>query len=446
MWAILALVPIEIAFLWYTLKRSGFVPFPHLSLIYMIGCQISVWLVTYKIAEYRFLQTYSTYGFSKHFVALESFFAAIFFFSFFVFMPRRHMQFGARLRSSIRIPITEFGVWMFVLTLWMFHIVLAAVLNWRLVWLNETYLLMNDQRVLSAVNPGSRFLVTVLPLVGFAVFALVSVYAGRKYQYVAAALMPLAIFDYAYELGAHSRKAVMYLVVFTAISIVLNRSKKILVFAVPLIFFSLAFCLGGRVYGEHGISTIFEAGSILSRYSHYDASLGFLNLFEGSFVSGELFGSSHHASTLYKILSFSPFPSFIDGFHQILGSNIHKLGPYAPPSAILEAWWFGPPYIILLLLPQVIAGRMVVRLMERGNSTVVIAANLLMAFASYLQFTYPVRTVYRFFLIALFLAVLGALAERIHRNSHRRRSAERNSERGLSPHDPAAAQPVAVTP
>jgi hypothetical protein len=287
------------------------------------------------------------------------------------------------------------------------------VVNWKHVWLNHTYLLMNDHRVLSIDTAGTRFLMAIFPFIGFLVFALFAVYAAGRQKYISLALFPLALFDYAYQAGAHSRKAVMYLLVFAIISLLLKRRKSIFIVTLFAAAFTLAFCLGGRSYGDEGLSTFAETGPILATYAKINPADGFLNIFEGAFVTTELFSTHHESATIYKLLSFSPLPSFIDGFAQIRAANLHKLGRYSPPSAVYEAWSFGIGYVLLLLLPQVIGGRLAVNLIGRGSSPIAVAANLLMALASYVQFTYPVRTVYRYFVIALFVALLGTFANRL---------------------------------
>jgi hypothetical protein len=417
---LLTLLPFEIALLWYTLKRSGFVPFPHLQLTYMIGAQVSIYLVADHIVKYNFLRTYSSYAFEEHYIAAQMLFALIFLFTFLMFKPAPNIRFAAGLRRALQARPATFGVLVLVLVLWMYHIMVIFVVNRQAMWLNHTYLLMNDYRILSIDNAMTRFLMTLFPFVGFIVFAFFAVYVSGRQRYVAFALFPLALFDYLYQAGAHSRKAVMYLLVFAIISLLLKRNKAVIILTVGASIFTLMFCLGGRNYGDQGLSTFAETGDILATYAKINPADGFLNIFEGAFVTTEVFSRHHESATIYKILSFSPFPSIIDGFSKIRASNLHKLGRYAPPSAILEAWSFGFFYVVLLVLPQVIAGKMVVRLIGRGNSAVAVSANMLMAFASYIQFTYPVRTVYRLFLITLVLATLGTFAERLLRHNRRK--------------------------
>jgi hypothetical protein len=417
---LLAFLPLELALLWYTLKRSGFVPFPHLQLIYMIGGQICIYLVSYNIVKYNFLRTYSTYAFKEHYAASQLLLAVVFFSTFFLFLPAPNIRFADGLRRTLQFSPSSIVVLALVLLLWMYHVLIAIVLNWKYVWVNHTYLLMNDHRVLSIDNSFTSFLLSVFPLAGFIVFVFFSVYMTGKQSFIAASLFPLALFDYLYQAGAHSRKAVMYLLVFGIISLLLKRSKALVGFAFAASIFTLAFCLGGRSYGEQGFSTFADTPEILETYAKLNPADGFLNIFEGAFVTTEMFNRHPGSSMAYEVLSFSPFPSLIDGFSTIRQANLHKLGRYSPPSAILEAWAFGLPFILLLILPQIIGGRLAVGLIARGNSSMAVAINLLMTYASYAQFTYPVRTVYRFFLIALVLAVFTAIATRMQRHERAR--------------------------
>lgn len=412
---LLLIVPTEITALFLSIRRSGFVPFPHILLAYLIGCQISIFAVADGVAQYSFLATYSSYAFKTHYYRSQIFFLLIFISSIALFSPPKDAQFLKKLQMSLRrtvnIPIGDQALWFAICTLWIYHLLLFLSLHWSLVWRNSTYLLMSNERVLSIVNPFTKLLIALLPVAGLLVFVVMGLFAWRKGRYVATALLPLAVFDLLYQLGAHSRKVVLYVALFSGLSYFLRRSKMTFVIGIVTALMALIFVLGGRQYGTHGISTIFSPSSVMSPFLSRSSSFAILNLFEGSFSTTELFNRSYSSPVSYKILSFSPLPSLIDGFDQIRSAGMHKLGRYTPPSAIFEASSFGAQYILLLFLPQVIAGRLVVRLGRKGHELLAVAANIMMAFATYMEFTYPIRSVYRFFLIALALALIGRYLE-----------------------------------
>jgi hypothetical protein len=196
-----------------------------------------------------------------------------------------------------------------------------------------------------------------------------------------------------------------------------------------LAFVVLVFTLGGREYEYHGISTIFTPISVISTYFKKDPTFAILNIFQGAFNTTELITRSYESSTLYKLMSFVPLPSFIVGFGELRETQMHKLGPFSPPSAIFEAWSFGAPFIVVFIVTQILAGRLVVSLAnKKGGEFVGIVANALMAIATYLEFTYPMRQVYRMFLIAMVLAWLGHYL--VKNNLRQSRDRARNNTKG----------------
>jgi hypothetical protein len=401
----------EVPLLIYTIKRSGIVPFPHLALAYIIGCEISISLVTYNFATYKFLRTYSTYSFSTNYFESQIFFFVLFLMSFVLFAPPSKAHFAAKLRRTLQFQITDAALWMLVFSLWAFHLLLALVLNWDLVWENHVYLTMNYYPILSISTSATRFLIAIFPFVGFVVFALLGVHLFGKHRYTFLLLLPLGMFDFLYQLTAHSRKAVMYLVVLAIIPATIRKSKSALLVMIIPIILSLMICLGGRNYGDHGLSSLGETVPIIENYVQKNPAAGFLNIFEGAFATTEMFNRHPSSSLRYEVLSFSPLPSFLDGFDKIRKGEMHRLGRFAPPPAIYEASAFGLPFIILLFLPQIFAGRLAVRLIGRANTALVVTANMLMALSTYLEFTYPIRSVYRYFLLALLLGLLAAFTQ-----------------------------------
>ena len=415
---VLVLLTMQLPLFYYTFRRSGFVPFPHLLLFYLMGCEVSIYLVAGGVADYPFLVIYSSYAFESHYYASQIFFATLFLFAFAVFLPPPNVRYLSRMERTfsrartIKIPISTQGVWVGVAALWLYHLFLFMALNWSLVWKNDTYLLMNGERVLAFDNPITKFLIGVFPFSGLLIFILLGVYAWKRGQYIAAALLPLGLFDLLYQVGAHSRKSVLYILAFAGLSYMVRKDRTTAIVGAIIALITLLFCLGGRNYHQHGVSTLFMPFTILAAYFERNSFRAVFNLFEGGFNTTELFTRSYSSSTKYKIMSFLPLPSVIDGFNKIRDVQMHRLGPFSPPSAIFEVWSFGGIWILWFLFIQVTAGRIVVRLFSGGSDLIAMAANALMALATYLQFTYPMRPVNRFMVFALLLGLIGRAVAR----------------------------------
>jgi hypothetical protein len=430
---ILAIVPIEIALLYYTIRRSGLVLFPHLLLIYLIGCELSIYFVASGITNYSFLVTFSSYAFESHYVACQIFFATIFLSSFAIFLPPPNVGYVNKSfrwlakSSAIKHPLAVQTLWTVIAILWVYHFLLFLSLNWSLVWSNEVYLLMGREGILTFDNPVTKLLISALSNVGLLIFVIMGFYRGRKGTYVVAALLPLGLFDFLYKLASHSRKAVLYIIIYAGLAYLIRRSRVTAAIGIVVAVLTLLFCLGGRTYGHHGFSSLLTPVAVISNYFKRDPSFAILNVFEGSFNTTELFNRTYTSSTQYKILSFLPLSSLVDGFDKIRDVQMHKLGPFSPPSAIFEAWSFGAPFVALFVITQIIAGRIVVTTLKKGNEFLAIAANALMAVTTYLEFTYPLRPVYRMVVIAL---LLGLIARRFAPRQHKPANVNVRTRRG----------------
>ncbi len=109
-------------------------------------------------------------------------------------------------------------------------------------------------------------------------------------------------------------------------------------------------------------------------------------------------------SEQYKLLSFSPLPSFFDGFDRIPEASEIRLGPVCPMSAVAELANFGPVYWLAYSVGYIsmvafINSRFVVM---RTSPVMVMAANGLFTIFAIVGFTYPLRNVSRMFVYISF--------------------------------------------
>src|SRR5262249_12338787 len=113
----------------------------------------------------------------------------------------------------------------------------------------------------------------------------------------------------------------------------------------------------------------------------------------------------------YKILAFSPLPSFVDGYSSIRSDSEQRLHDYVPMSGIGELYHFGWLYICVLLVGLTMFIRAHTALAAKAP-VIFIVCNFLIMFSLYVLFSYPVRNALRFFWIAVILFVAADFAKR----------------------------------
>ena len=131
------------------------------------------------------------------------------------------------------------------------------------------------------------------------------------------------------------------------------------------------------------------------------------NFFGGGFVMAEIFQRSNlYYPICTKILSFSPFPSFIDGFSSLLSFE-HRVYTYGPFSSFAEAYQFGWGYLAFLLLFLSMLVYQTTK-MWRNNPTILSFFFLVPYYYSIIRMqAYPIRNVFRILLLALILAIIS---------------------------------------
>ncbi len=107
----------------------------------------------------------------------------------------------------------------------------------------------------------------------------------------------------------------------------------------------------------------------------------------------------------YKLLSFSPFPSMIDGFGHVRHLE-HRVNMFAPFSNFAEAYHFGPGYFVALLLILFVSLIILSRFWQRyrgGFAFFLLAPAYFMFLRMHL---YPLRGTFRWLLASLVAVVV----------------------------------------
>ncbi|MDE2561271.1 MAG: hypothetical protein KGL48_03395 [Sphingomonadales bacterium] len=443
----IVLIPILIIegfLLLWSSRRAGLFPYPHMILIYLMGSQIALAAVAGGV-EYPFLALYSTYAFADHLTSFVLLYFAIFLLIVGTQSPPAGRRFDllqglrSRLAGLVGADESRGAILTAIAAMYAHLLMIALSVHPSVIWYNTTYLSMSNEAVLRSVNAITLFTIQTNKFVGIVAAAFFGYYWARRRYEMAAIVAPLAIFHFLYELGGHSRLAVLYTVI-VALALFIYRGNKLQFGAlIGMAIAILLFCLQGRSEPAQGISSIADFPQVLLRSFSENGSTSFLNVFEGAFVTSEIGRYFPTFPATYKILSFSPFPSFIDNFDVLRERAQVPLQHYVPASAFLEVDAFGPPYVVLYVVTQLVAGKLSVLYLSRRRDLTAIVVNLLMLSAAYIQFTYAVRTVYRLFVIAGVISVVGLYVSRSMGRSRDRRMRSRQRAR---PDQPGAGEPA----
>lgn len=300
-----------------------------------------------------------------------------------------------------------------ILTRWSVIVIMYAVIvaniiciDFDVMWSNDTYLLMNSPEGYNA----SAQMVTImrfgLGLIGaLGAFSLPVLFASNdKAKFFC--ILPLWLFVFLFQLSAHSRSAAVYAFILCMSIIIFSRIPKFLSILTSLIFiFSIViFALEGRSQDLHGIGELFT--SVYLAYQSFDITTlmsAIINIFQGIFSTGDALLYDVEHDYMYKILSISPLPSFIDGFDQIREAYEIRLHLFIPMSAIAELYNFGLFFSLPVLMFYYWLLRESVKLLRSHNNVISIFINVYIFVIFVMANAYPLRNVFRQLIISLLM-------------------------------------------
>jgi hypothetical protein len=390
-------VAVEVVLIIIALRRFGFAPLPGLALIYFLVAQISLTLVYNDLAFNAFMESYSRGGvYTYYFQTMMLYFAASILMaaSFWKGMFRS----GAQRVGSIHVDITRFAKVMPMINAavgaltGIVLIVFAMVADWEMIWSNYTYLSMTRADVITV--PSFAILPNLLPLFAIVTAVLGAINLAMRRPIPAIFFNVIWVAISLYFLASHQRVAIVppaaMVVVLSIVSTGSHPIAKILTITYTVLAYAVALTGRGRT-AHHGLSSLFEVSDQFSGFGLFDlATKLLLNVSEGAFVVAEGFARAASYPPIYKILSFSPLPSFIDKFSEINRLYQVRLSPYAPFSGITEAYFFGPAYLTALIVIYLGAFWIYRRVTER-NRYLGLAIGLLVLLATVQVFAYPLR-------------------------------------------------------
>lgn len=402
-------------------KKAGALPFPTGFIFILFISQIVFALVHENILVFNMEAVMDYGGLKENYTFIQTLYTAIAAFSLLVLIGKFETIKSVKvdipaIRTLSQRKGMKIGIIISLLFIFIHFILFLIVADWETLWSYKVYLSsIVDQRMfqffgstLSETIIRSALAVAILSSVCFCL----SSNMGSPILKVVSAFYSL--FYYLFFFSEHSRAAVL-VPAFIGMNYFVMRPnvRKYLVPVFTIIFFfTLASAGEGRGHSEHGFA------SIPSNFSRYfsenigDESLSVVvNLCEGIFSTAESLQIKAPFNSQYKILTFSPLPSFIDGFSDIRKSSEHRLHAYVPMSGIGEAINFGWPAFVLLIL--------IYFLLIRSHSaiaktypTLFLLCNFLILFSLYHLLAYPLRNGLRFAWIAWFIILIGRLRGR----------------------------------
>lgn len=296
-------------------------------------------------------------------------------------------------------------------------------LRWSVTWSNHVYTMMNS---------GDGYIVS--PKLGMVILSLAtnSVYisaiflarrvavkgTGQPYFWLACYVWILI-----YQLSSASRSGAAALaVLFIFIGVISEKKRPLLMTFLALAFFnSYASAISARSVQNLGLSEL--PGNLILPYTAKSGiSLTELigNFFTGAFVTGDGLAYSTTYSTMFKLLSLSPFPSVVDGFNNYVDETA-MLSAVVPMSSFSEVVHFGPFYFCLFWGAIFITSRKLISSRAKLGLFYYFACAFQILFIIEAS-TYPTRNTFRQVIYLYFIAVV--IVEVINSREQKRRELE----------------------
>jgi len=163
---------------------------------------------------------------------------------------------------------------------------------------------------------------------------------------------------------------------------------------------------GGFEQGFYGFLLQVDGFSIVDDSSQLSKLLA--NVFGGYIVLAESLDIGWFYEPGYILRAFSPFPSFIDGwdaYHQDVG----RINSFVPFNSLAEIYFFGWWLVVLSSVFFFCSILRIEYLSRRYASTFTVAAFVVFIYVFLAAFFYPLRNIFRVYLICIVLYEVSAL-------------------------------------
>jgi hypothetical protein len=423
-----------------SVKKAGFFPFPSGLILFLAVSQVMLLLFFEGIVPYGMHLLYSYGGLQANYTTVQLIYTSTAIIALLTLIGKFKILKSSNLAGELAQLLTardksRFLSSMLMVLLCSFHFLLFLLLSdWDKLWLHHVYMepYIDYDWVDVFGDELSDMVMRTTSLWAILSTLCVCRLIGTRHTFLKLIANAMSIFYFFLLLSLHSRAAAFVPVLLATNYMVLRLRRRRTM--VPIMIFiavvALVGALGGRETDRHGLSTLPE--TILSPFASLDpfdqikgTGIGIfqvlMDLCQGAIVTAESLQPTGDFILSYKILAFSPFPSFIDGYSSIRGTSEHRLHEYVPMSGAGEVFHFGWMYACILLIGLTVLIRAHTRIAEK-NPAMFILCNFLIMFSIYLLFSYPLRNSLRYYWIAVALYV-GAVAFAKHRLPKDKRNA-----------------------
>jgi hypothetical protein len=216
---------------------------------------------------------------------------------------------------------------------------------------------------------------------------------------------PAALWKFMFYTGSHSRVSAFLALIVVIFAFVHKKNYNAGIFAL-LALFSIFNAFEGRSAPFHGISQIEKYPEYVYLGITKDFGQVIANSGEGIFSASELFAFQPNFGFPYIWRSFSPILSSVDGFDKINEQYQIRLHLFAPMSAIQEVFSFGYIYAALYFSTQFLASYLTSRAAYTKPSIISLSLNTMVFVGFLLEWAYPTRHSYRFFVYAIIISTV----------------------------------------
>ena len=293
---------------------------------------------------------------------------------------------------------------------------LLGDLNWDVFFEYHSYLSLNNHKTIGIDFYLNKLLFGVLPLIGAISFSFVNYLISIRNYTSAALCLPICIMALFCAFAAGSRYFVLILI-FGIIGVLFkqnkgNKSIKIFVIIfytitsviIYAVIMSVRYNNPGGV-GRFGVNPGIEILNSFSFIEERDLSFYIFNFFGGySLLDATTTHQDYYYPLQYKLLSFSPLPSFIDGFANIRHFE-QRINYHMPFSSLSEVIAFGYKfYILFLVILAVTTYKMESFYIKYNEIAKPFVLPLIYVYGA--MFIYQLRNINRWMLISLVTVIL----------------------------------------
>lgn len=282
--------------------------------------------------------------------------------------------------------------------------------NFDIIFSNTSYLFNVDPVRVGVTSSLGRIVYHAIGPISL-VFAFMLAYYVKAKRYDMFFLVLLLLFYSMFIKSAQFSRWLPLIFVALAMSIFMvfeSRRKYIFIF---LSILASLFCFILVLKGRGGFEQGFD-GFVLQMEEFSFADISYLsklvvNVFGGYISYAESLEKGWVYDTGYIIRSFSPFPSFIDGWGQYAG-DVGRVNKHSPFNFFSEVYFFGKGFGIGLAVMFFLSLSRIEYLHRMFFSMFSIIGFIVFVYVFLAVFFYPVRNVFRLYLICMVLYEFSA--------------------------------------